>query len=202
MKLYFAPGACSLAPHINLREAGLKFDLEQVDLASKKTKTGADYAKVNPKGYVPALALDNGEVLTEVPAIIQYIADQKPEAGLVPKAGTMERYRAQEWLNFITAELHKGFGALFSPAMAEAARPAIVEKLGTRLDFLATQLDGKPFVMGAQFSGPDAYLFTVLNWAPMLKVSLDKWPTLKAYIDRVGARPNVQAAMKAEGLIK
>jgi glutathione S-transferase len=201
MKLYFTPGACSLAPHIALREAGLNFDLEQVDLGTKKTKSGADYTKVNPKGYVPALALDNGEVLTEVPVVLQYIADQKPESGLAPKAGTMERYRTQEWLNFVTAELHKGFGALFNPKVPEDYRPVAIERLNQRLDFLATQIDGKPYLTGDKFTAPDAYLFTILSWAPHLKVSLDKWPTLKAYLERVAGRPQVQAALKAEGLV-
>ena len=202
MKLYFTPGACSLAPHIGLREAGYQFDLEQVDLATKMTKSGADYTKVNAKGYVPALQLDNGEVLTEAPVILQYIADQKPDSGLVPKAGTMERYREQEWLNFVTSELHKGFGALFNPKIPEDYRPMAIERIGTRLDFLAKQLDGKPYLMGEKFTAADAYLFTVLSWAPHLKISLDKWPTLGAYLGRVGARPQVQAALKAEGLIK
>ena len=202
MKLYFTPGACSLAPHIGLREAGYQFELEQVDLATKKTKSGGDYTKVNAKGYVPALQLDNGEVLTEAPVILQYIGDQKPDSGLVPKAGTMERYRAQEWLNFVTSELHKGLGALFNPALPENARPVIVDKVSQRLDFLAKQLDGKPYLTGDKFAAPDAYAFTVLSWAPHLKISLDKWPTLKAYIERVGARPQVQAALKAEGLLK
>ena len=202
MKLYYTPGACSLASHIALREAGYQFDLEQVDLAAKKTKSGADYTKVNAKGYVPALQLDNGEVLTEGPIILQYLADQKPESGLVPKAGTMERYRTQEWLNFVTSELHKGFGILFNPALPEAARPVVVDKLGSRLDFLAKQLDGKPYLTGDKFTAPDAYAFTVLSWAPHLKVSLDKWPTLKAYVERIAGRPQVQAALKAEGLVK
>jgi glutathione S-transferase len=202
MKLYYAPGACSLAPHIGLREAGYQFDLEQVDLAAKKTKSGADYTKINGKGYVPALQLDSGEVITEAPVILQYIADQKPESGLAPKAGTMERYRTQEWLNFVTSELHKGFGILFNPALPENARPAVVDRLGQRLDFLAKQLDGKPYLTGDKFTAPDAYLFTVLSWAPHLKISLDRWPTLKAYVERVAGRPHVQAALKAEGLAK
>ena len=202
MKLYFTPGACSLAPHIGLREAGFNFELEQVDLGTKKTRSGADYTKINGKGYVPALQLDNGEVLTEAPVILQYIGDQKPDSGLVPKAGTFERYRTQEWLNFVTSELHKGFGALFNPKTPEDYRPVAVERLSLRLDFLAKQLNGKPYLAGDKFSSPDAYLFTVLSWAPHLKISLDKWPTLGAYLGRVAARPQVQAALKAEGLIK
>jgi glutathione S-transferase len=202
MKLYFTPGACSMAPHILLRETGQKFDLEQVDLASKKTKSGADYKKVNGKGYVPALQLDNGEVITEAPIILQYIADQKPEAGLIPKAGTMERYRTQEWLNFVTSELHKGFGALFNPAVPDAYRTIAIDRIGTRLDFLAPQLEGKQYLQGDKFTAPDAYLFTVLSWAPHLKMSLDKWPGIPAYLGRVAARPQVQATLKAEGLTK
>ncbi len=202
MKLYFSPGACSMAPHIALREAGLTFDIEQVDLATKKTKSGADYKQINPKGYVPALQLDNGEVLTEAPVILQYIADQKPESGLAPKPGTMERYRTQEWLNFITSELHKGFGALFNPAVPEDYRKIAIEKIGLRLDFLAGKLDGKQYLQGDKFTAPDAYLFTILGWAPHLKVSLDKWPALAAYSGRVAARPAVQATLKAEGLAK
>jgi glutathione S-transferase len=202
MKLYFTPGACSMAPHILLRETGQKFDLEQVDLASKKTKSGADYKKVNGKGYVPALQLDNGEVITEAPIILQYIADQKPEAGLIPKAGTMERYRTQEWLNFVTSELHKGFGALFNPAVPDAYRTIALEKVGTRLDFLESKLQGKQYLQGDKFTAPDAYLFTILSWAPHLKVSLDKWPGIQTYLGRVAARPQVQATLKAEGLTK
>lgn len=202
MKLYFTPGACSMAPHILLRESGQKFDLEQVDLASKKTKSGADYKKVNGKGYVPALQLDNGEVITEAPIILQYIADQKPEAGLIPKAGTMERYRTQEWLNFVTSELHKGLGALFNPAVPDAYRTIAIDRVGTRLDFLESKLQGKQYLQGDKFTAPDAYLFTILSWAPHLKVSLDKWPGIQAYLGRVAARPQVQATLKAEGLTK
>ena len=202
MKLYFTPGACSMAPHILLRESGQKFDLEQVDLASKKTKSGADYKKVNGKGYVPALQLDNGEVITEAPIILQYIADQKPESGLVPKAGTMERYRTQEWLNFVTSELHKGLGALFNPAVPDAYRTIAIDRIGTRLDFLESKLQGKQYLQGDKFTAPDAYLFTILSWAPHLKVSLDKWPGIQAYLGRVAARPQVQATLKAEGLTK
>jgi glutathione S-transferase len=202
MKLYFTPGACSMAPHILLRETGQTFDLEQVDLASKKTKSGADYKKINGKGYVPALQLDNGEVITEAPIILQYLADQKPESGLMPKAGTMERYRTQEWLNFVTSELHKGLGALFNPAVPDAYRTMAIDRVGTRLDFLESKLQGKQYLQGDKFTAPDAYLFTILSWAPHLKVSLDKWPGIQAYLGRVAARPQVQATLKAEGLTK
>ena len=202
MKLYYSPGACSLSPHICLREAGLTFDLEQVDLGTKKTASGADYTAVNANGYVPALTLDGGETLTEGPAIVQWIADQKPDSGLMPKNGTMDRYRAQSWLNFITSELHKGIGALFNPKVPDAWRAMTVERLGGRFDYLVRQLDGKQFLMGSQFTAADAYLFTVLGWTQYLNVSLDKWPALKSYMGRVAARPHVQAAMKAEGLLK
>jgi glutathione S-transferase len=200
MKLYYTPGACSLAPHICLLETGLKFDLEEVDLATKKTKTGADYGTVNPKGYVPALQLDNGELLTEAAVIMQYVADRKPEAGLMPKAGTMERYRALELLNFVSAEIHKSLGPLFNPAVPDAYRKITEERLAARFDLLTKKLEGKQFLMGSNFTAPDAYLFTVLGWAPHLKISLDKWPALTAYSERVKARAPVRAALKAEGL--
>ncbi len=200
MKLYFSPGACSLSPHICLREAGLQFDLEQVDLAAKKTKSGADYWKINPKGYVPALEIRPGEVITEGPAIVQYIADQKPEVGLVPKAGTAERYQAQERLNFISSEIHKTLGWMFNPQLPEAFRAIAIDRLGKRFDALSADLDGKPYLAGDKFGAPDAYLFTILRWTPKLKVSLDKWSNLTAFMDRVAKRPKVQEALKAEGI--
>jgi glutathione S-transferase len=202
MKLYFAPGACSLSPHIVLREAGLNFELEQVDTKTKKTKSGGDFWAVNPKGYVPALQLDNGEVLTEGPAIVQYLADQKPESGLAPKPGTLERYRLQEWLNFITSEVHKGFSPLFRPTTPEDYKPIAREALANRLGYLDKQLGGKQYLMGDRFSVADAYAFTVVNWTNFQKIDLAPWPNLKAYFERVRARPKVQEAMKAEGLLK
>jgi glutathione S-transferase len=203
MKLYFSPGACSLSPHIVLRELGYDFELEQVDLAAKKTKSGADYKAINPKGYVPALALDDGQILTEGPVIVQYLADKKPEKKLVPPAGTMERYREQEWLNFITSELHKNIGGLFNKAMPDDFRKTVKEgTIATRLGVLASKLDGKPYLMGDSFTAADAYLFTVLGWTGLVGIDLGQWPTLKAYQDRVAARPAVAAAMKAEGLTK
>ena len=200
MKLYFAPGACSLSPHICLREIGLQFDLEQVDLAAKKTKSGGDYWKINPKGYLPALEIRPGEVMTEGPAIVQYISDQKPDAGLVPKAGTAERYRAQERLNFISSEIHKTLGWMFNPQLPEAFRTIAVDRLGKRFDALSADLDGKQYLAGDKFGAADAYLFTVMRWTPKLKVSLDKWPNLTAFMDRVAKRPKVQEALKAEGI--
>jgi glutathione S-transferase len=202
MKLYYSPGACSLSPHIALREAGYKFDAEQVDLGTKKTKSGADYTKINPKGYVPALQLDNGELLTEGVAIANYLADQKPESNLLPKNGGMERYRAQEWLTFISSEIHKTLGPLFNPKTPDAFKTMALERLGQRFDYLNKHLDGKKYLMGDQFGAADAYLFTVASWAPHLKVDLARWPAVKAYVDRIAARPAVQAALKAEGLIQ
>lgn len=202
MKLYFSPGACSLSPHIVLREAGLNFDLEQVDTKAKKTKAGDDFWAVNPKGYVPVLRLDNGETLTEGPAIVQYLADQRPESGLAPKPGSLERYRLAEWLNFITSELHKGFSPLFKPNTPDEYKAIARETLATRLGYLDKQLAGRQYLMGDRFTVADAYAFTVVNWSNFLKVDLAPWPNVKAYMDRVRARPKVQEALKAEGLIK
>ena len=202
MKLYFAPGACSLSPHIVLEEAGIAAEKEQVNNQEKKTKSGKDYWSVNPKGQVPALQLDSGEMLTEGPVIVQYLADQKPGSGLVPPAGSIERYRVQEWLNFITSELHKSFGPIFRPTTPDAFKTISKENLGKRFDWLDKQLAGKQYLMGDKFTVADAYLFTVLRWTARIQIDLGKWPNLKAYVDRVAARPKVQAAMKAEGLIQ
>jgi len=203
MKLYFSPGACSLSPHIVLREAGISAELEQVDLKTKKTKNGADFAAVNPKGYVPTLVLDNGQTLTEGPAIVQYLADQKPQSGLAPQAGTFERYRLQEWLNFITAEIHKPFGALFNPAIPEDYKPVAKDTLAARFAYVDRQLaSGGPFLMGAHFTVADAYLFVMTLWAKFLKFDLDQFTKVKAYAEQVGARPKVHEALKEEGLAK
>jgi glutathione S-transferase len=201
MKLYFSPGACSLSPHIVLRESGATFDLEQVDNREKKTKSGKDYWTVNPKGQVPVLELDNGERLTEGPVIVQYIADQEPGSGLAPAAGTMDRYRVQEWLNFTTSELHKSFGPMFRPTTPDAYKAISKENLGKRLDWLEGKLAGRQYLMGDQFTIADAYLFTVLRWASRVDIDLAKWPNLKAYVDRVAARPKVHEALTAEGLV-
>jgi glutathione S-transferase len=200
MKLYFTPGACSLSPHIALREAGLKFETEKVDLRTHKTEKGADYYGVNPKGYVPALQLDNGQVLTEGPAIVQYVADQKPDAKLAPPAGTLERYRLQEWLHFIGSEVHKTYSALFNPSITPEARQAVLDKLTGRFDFLARQLEGKQFLMGSQFTVADGYLFVMLTWAKNMGPDTGRWPALKSFFERVGERPAVRAALEAEGL--
>lgn len=202
MKLYFAAGACSMAPHIVLREASYTFDLESVDLVTKQTASGEDYTRINPKGYVPALRLDNGEVLTEVAVVLQYLADQKPESRLAPKTGTMERYRLMEWLNFVSSEIHKQFGPLFNPRITAEWKANQLDLLGRRFDYLTERLNGKPYLMGDQLTVVDAYLFTALNWSSLLKVDLGKWPRLKDYITRVAARPAVKEAMSAEGLRK
>ncbi|HYD96648.1 MAG TPA: glutathione transferase GstA [Noviherbaspirillum sp.] len=200
MKLYYATGACSLSPHIVLLESGLPFEFERVNLASKKTSSGADYFAVNPKGYVPALVLDNGDTLTEGPAIVQYLADQVPEKQLAPAAGTMERYHLIEWLNFISTEVHKTFSPLFKPQVPEETKQAARDTLAARLDIVEKQLQGKTYLTGNQFSVADAYLFTVLGWTQPLKFDLGRWPAVQAYMQRVGERPAVQAAMAAEGL--
>ncbi len=202
MKLYYAPGACSMATHIVLREAGFKFDLEKVDLRAKKTAGGDDYNQVNPKGYVPAIRLDDGQVLTEGAAIMQYLADQKPESGLAPKAGSLERYRLMEWLNFIATEIHKTFAPLWNPKTPEETKENQRNLLARRFDFLDSQLKGRRFLTGDNFSVADAYLFTVLNWTNTMKFDLGRWPAIKDYMARVAARPKVTETMKAEGLIK
>jgi len=201
MKLYYAPGACSLSPHIALREAGLPFTLQKVDLAKKTVETGEDYNRVNAKGSVPTLVLDNGEKLTEGPAIVQYIADQKPAAGIAPAAGTMERYRLQEWLNYITSELHKPMGSMFNPAQTAEWKEAVKAALSKQLDWLVKQLDGKAHLMGDKFTVADGYLFTVLGWAKFVNFDLSKWPSLQQYVARIGSRPKVVEALKAEGLM-
>ena len=201
MKLYYSPGACSLAPHIVLREAGLKPEIEKVDLAAKKTERGADYWAINPKGYVPALQLDNGEVLTEVSAILQYVADQKPETNLLPDVSSMARYCVLEWVGFISTEIHKGFGPLWKPNTPDAYKAIVVETLAKRLQFVESQL-GQQYLTGAQFTVADAYLFVVVSWAKYLKVDLAPYAKLRGFLDRVAARPAVQAAMNVEGLIK
>lgn len=204
MKLYYAPAACSLAVHIVLREAGYKFDLEKVDVPNKKTETGADFWGINPKGYVPALQLDDGSVLTEASVIIQYLADQKPRRNLAPKPRTMERYRLMEWLNFISAEIHKSLGAFFKfrQVMTPEWREAQLGLVGQRFDALEKMLGTHPHVMGEEFSIADAYLYTVLNWTHFHNIDVSKWPNIKAFMARVADRPAVRKAMKAEGLTK
>ena len=200
-KLYYSPGACSLSPHIVLRETGLPFDLVLASTKTHKLADGTDYYTINPKGYVPLLELNDGQRLSEGPAIVQYIADQAPASKLAPAAGTMERYRLMEWLNFITSELHKGFSPLFNPAMPEEAKVLARAKLTERLGWADTQLEGKDYLMGNTFTVADAYLFTVAGWGKHVGVDIAPMKNLSAYMARVAARPAVQAALKAEGLI-
>ena len=201
MKLYFSPGACSLAPHIALHELGLPFTALKVDLHTHKLADGTDYYTVNPKGYVPLLELPGGERLSEAAVILQYIADRKPGA-LAPAFGTMERYRLMEWLNFIATEVHKQFAPLWYPTTPEATKEAQRAKLATRFDHIAKTLAAQPYLTGEAFTIADAYLFTVVNWSGMLKVDLARWPSLQQFQARVAARPKVQQAMKAESLVK
>jgi glutathione S-transferase len=201
MKLYYFAGACSMSPHIVALEAGLPITLVKTDVKTKKTAEGADYLSINSKGSVPALQLDDGRVLTEGPAIIQYLADLKPDSKLAPKAGTFERYQLMEILNYITSEIHKSFAPLFNPATTAEGREAAVANLGKKFDWISGFLGNKTYLLGDTFTVADAYLFTVVNWTHFVKVDLSKWPVLVAYHARVAARPRVQEALKAEGLL-
>ena len=201
MKLYYSPGACSLSPHIALLEAGLPYDLVKVDLRAKKLENGDDYLKINPKGQVPALALDSGELVTEGPVIVQMIAD-KAGKGLAPARDSAERYKLLEWLNFITTELHKNFGPMFSPVLADDAKAFFKDRVMGKFKYLETALAGHDYVMGKQFTVADGYLFTMLSWADRMKFDLSAMPNLLAYKARVGARPKVQEALIKEGLMK
>ena len=201
MKLYFSPGSCSLSPHVALREAGLPFELQQVDLRAKKTKAGDDYLAVNGKGYVPALVLDDGELLTEGAIIVQYIADQRPERRLAPPAGTPARRRLQEWLHFIATELHKGFGPINNPASNDELRKVLRAKLDTRFAFLANALEGKRFLLGDDFTVADGYAYYVLRSLRKLDAgALQGSPVLRGYFDALSSRPSVRAAVEAEGI--
>lgn len=199
MKLYYSPGACSLSPHIVALEADLPLQLEKTDIAKKTTASGEDFLKVNPKGYVPALKLDDGSVLTEGPAIVQFLADKAPASKLIPAAGTMERYRVLEWLNFISTELHKSFSPLFNPANTDARKQEARDYLAKRFTTVEQQLAKTPFIAGDSFTVADAYLFTVLGWGKYVNVELPK--PLQDYLGRVFQRPAVQQALKEEGLI-
>ena len=202
MKLYYSPGACSLSPHIALHEAGLAFDAVLASTKSHKLLDGTDFYTINPLGYVPVLELDNGERLREGPAILQYIADQVPDKQLAPANGTMGRYRLQEWLTFIGTEIHKGFGPLFKPGTPEDYKPQVKEQLLKRLEWVNGELASKPYLLGEQFSVADGYLFTTLSWCGYVGLDISNLENLKAFQARVGARPAVQAALKAEGLLK
>ena len=202
MKLYYSPGACSLSPHIVLREAGLPFTPVLASTKTHKLADGTDYYTINPKGYVPLLELDDGQRLAEGPAIVQYVADKVPEKKLVPAYGTMERYRVMEWLTFIGTEVHKSFSPLFNPAMPEEGKAVYRQKVFDRLKWVDGQLAGKQYLMGDTFTVPDAYLFTVSRWCGFVGVDISSLANLNAFIARVNARPAVQEALKAEGLLK
>ena len=202
MKLYYTPGACSLASHIAAREAGIGLDLVKVDIKAGRLEDGRSFKEINPKGYVPAVTMADGEVLTEGAAILQYIVDQAPAGQLAPPAGTTGRYRFLEWLTFITSEIHKGFGPLWNPASPAETKDAAKAKLGERFAYLDRELASRAFLLGDQFSAADAYLFTVMNWAGMHGIDLSPYPKLQAYLGRVAARPAVQDALRHEGLLQ
>jgi glutathione S-transferase len=199
MKLYYSPGACALSPHIVALEAGIALSLEKVDGKAKRTESGADFWQVNPKGYVPALALDNGELLTEGPAIVQYLADLKPESNLAPANGTLARYRLQEMLGYINSELHKSYSPLFKAETPEATRAERKEYLLRRYRLIEDTLAKQPWLLGEHFTAADAYLFTVTNWAKHVELDLSGFAALMAFQQRVAGRPAVQAALEAEG---
>ncbi len=198
MKLYYDVSACSLSPHIVLRETGLEFELEWVDLKTLTTASGADFRKINPKGYVPVLELDDGQILTEGAPMVQYIADLVPDANLIPPIGSIERYRVAEWLSFTSAELHRGYTPLFNSNLPDDLRSAAVNKLEGRFEYITEHLAAQPYLLGDQFTVADAYCFTILNWAKFVDLDMSAWPTLVAYAERVKARPKVQEAMQAE----
>ena len=208
MKIYYSPAACSMATHIMLEEAGLKYQAIKVDLREKKTETGADFFKVNPKGQVPVLETDDGQILTEGAVLLQFVADQSPEKNLLPKLGTWERYKANEWLNYVATEIHKGMVSFFTIDSMVANkegnaefRTAATANLSKKLDFLSEHFKNNQFLLGNQFSAADSYLFTILNWHGWLKFDLTKWPAIMSYMERIKSRPSVQKVMKAEGLI-
>jgi glutathione S-transferase len=202
MKLYYSPGACSLSPHIALLEAGLPYDLVKVDVRAKKLENGEDYLKVNPKGQVPALGLDNGEVMTEGPVIVQMIADQAAGKNLAPSRDSAERYRLQEWLNFVTTELHKNFSPLFNPAIPDEVKAFFKDRIMGKFKYADEKLAGRDYLMGKQFTVADGYLYTMLRWADGHKMDLSGLNNLMAFKARVAARPKVQEALTKEGLMK
>ena len=202
MKLYYSPGVCSLSPHIVLHETATPFELVKTDIKAKTTDGGGDYRKVNPNGYVPALVLDDGSVLTEGPAILQYIADKAGATALAPAAGTIERSKLQQWLNFVSTEMHKGFSPLFNPAMPAEAKDLFKQKLQDRMAFLDKHFAQNDYLMGKTYTVADSYLFTVLRWAKPMGIDLSAYPNIQAYSARVEARPAVQAALKSEGLLR
>ena len=202
MKLYYAPGACSLSPHIALLEAGLPYELVKVDVRAKKLENGDDYLKVNPKGQVPALGLDSGEIVTEGPVIVQIIADKASAKRLAPARDSTERYKLQEWLNFITTELHKNFSPLFNPAIPDEVKKFFADRIMGKFKYIESQLAGRDYLMGKQFTVADGYLYTMMRWADGHKLDLSALPNLIAYKARVAARPKVQEALTKEGLMK
>ena len=199
LKLYYVPGTCALCPHIVLRECGLDYTLEKVNRDDKKTDAGNDYTLINPKTNVPALQLKDGQILTEVAVIVQYLADQAPARTIAPPSGKMERYRLQEWLNFISSEIHKGCSPLFNPKLSNEAKSVLMVRLKQRIAYAAHALAKKEYLMG-DYTVADAYLYTVLRWAPGLGINLSPWPVLKDYMERIAARPAVKTALKEEGL--
>lgn len=202
MRLYYAPGACSLAPHILALEAGLQLELVKVDLATKRTEKGDDYLAINPKGAVPALVARTGETLTEAAIVLQYLSDIAPEAELLPAAGTFARYRALEWLNFIATELHKGFGPLWKDTTPAEFRETTKQLLAQRFGYLDRELADRPYLLGQRFTAPDAYAFTILSWARLFAIDIARWPNVASYVSRIGNRPKVRQALIEEGLIK
>jgi glutathione S-transferase len=201
MKLYYSPGACSLSPHIVACEAGLPIELIKVDLETKLTETGEDFQKINPHGYVPTLILDDGNKLTEGPAIVQYLADRVPDKKLVPEAGTIERYHLQQWLNFVATEIHKNFSPLFDASASQSSKDSAKEKLILRLGAVAEHLSEQPYLLGQAFSVADIYLFVTLSWGHYVNVDISQWPALTRYYEKISARPAVQQALREEGLI-
>lgn len=202
MKLFYSPGACSLSPHIVSREAGVPIDIVRIDNKAKKTETGADFWQINPKGQVPVLQLDDGEMLTEGPAIVQYIADKAPQSKLIPASGSIERYHVLEWLNFVTSEIHKGFTPLFKPNTPDEYRAISKDNLANRFNYVDKHLAGRAYLVGDHFTVADAYLFTVLRWASIHKIDLSRYPNISAYMGRIAERPRVKQALQAEGLLK
>ena len=200
MKLFYMPGACSLAPHIVAKEAGIDLDLVKVDGKTKTTETAQDFLATNPNGYVPALVLPDGELMTEASVLVQYLADQKPESGLMPAAGVMERYRVQQWLAFVATELHKVFGSFFKPNTPEATKEINRELLGKRLAYVDGKLEGRSYLTGDVFTAADAYLWTILGWAKLVGIDLSSFANIQRFLGTVGARPAVQQALRAEGL--
>ncbi len=200
MKLYYSPGACSLSPHIVALEAGLPLELVKVDLQSKLTESGEDFRLVNPNGYVPVLMLDDGNKLSEGPAIVQYLADRAPACRLAPESGTLERYQLQQWLNFISTEIHKSFSPLFDPMAPQAVRDWAIARLSSRLESVADHLSGQPYLLGKEFSVADVYLFVALSWGRYVDLDLARWPALERYSEKISERPAVQQALQEEGL--